>query len=390
MPAEYAAWAEANAIRGEVRLTLQEDGLALVAPLGAYQLPYAEISSFQAGDYQLRITAGADAFLLSRLGSAYEAFYDELYAAYNRKVRKALFIQGAPLFTAKGEYRYNEAGRAAKGTAPMEIYADCVLLLPPDAGARRIPLCFTTALDAGPFELTLALGTGERYSFSRLGYATEPFEGCVRQCLRNLREKALLAVKEIDPSLGSGQQAAIAALMIEGTAAPLGRLQAIAPSFADAMEARIAQSRAAEEYLAFREMGDPSQICVGIKSGLAGEKSESIPWMIAPGQKGGVAAVELALSEETAAATFLYEFPGSFEGFWPKLNQAMEAISFRREAIRLSEADLQRPAYAEQAIAVKRNAALQFIRRCYSGRVIHASPAQWRQELAAYMMHTGV
>lgn len=384
MPLEYAGLAESSAIRGEVKLAVEEEGLSLIAPLRAYHLPYSTISALEAANYRVNLQTEDGVFTLSRLGSAYEAFYEELYAAYNSKVRKALFVGGAPLLTVRGDYGYTEAGQTAKGSAPIAVYADCVLILPPDEGARRIPLCFVSSMEKGAFSLRLGLDTGETYSFTRLGYDTEPFADCVSKCLSDLREKALQGVKALDGSLRPSQQAALAALMPEGAAAPIGRLREISPSFAAALEERIAQSRSAEEYLSFKEMGDPLQISVGMKSGLAGEDAENILWMIAPGRKPGTAAVEFALSED-AAATFLYSFPGSFEDFWRRLNHATEAIAFHRDAIRLREEELQKPEYANYAMALRRNAALSFIRSCYAGRVIHASAQRWRQEVAAHL-----
>lgn len=381
----YTGQVYSIALQGEVRLAIEEDGLTLTAPLGAYHLPYSDMAALQAQDYRIRIQTQAGAFLFSRLGNAYEAFYESLYSSYNDKVRKALFVKEMPLFTSQGAYRYDEASIPAMGAARIEAYANCVLLLPPDMGARRIPLCFVSAMEADDFQLTLRLETGETYTFSRLGYDMHPFASCIRECLRALREKALCAVRELDGSLSTPQQAAIAALMIEGAAAPLYRLYEISPAFVSALEGRVAKSRAAKEYLTFKEMSDPFQICVGLKSGLAGEESENIPWLIVPGAKKGTAAVELALSEETAAATFLYSFPGSFENFWRRLNQAMEAIAFARQVIRISPEELQSAAYIDQNMAVRRNTALQFIRSCYRGRAIHASQARWQQDLLAHM-----
>lgn len=232
----------------------------------------------------------------------------------------------------------------------------------------------------------LILNTGESYSFIRLGHDTRFFTECLEGCLHTLRENSLKAAKEIDGTPGPAQLSAIARLMPEGVAVPLGRLYEIAPSFVTAIETKIAASRAAEEYQVFKEISDPMQICVGMKSGLAGEDAENILWFIAPGQKPGVAAVELALSEETAAATFLYEKFADWGVFRRKLNQGMEAVDFKREVIRLNDDELRKPEYADYAMAVKRNNALRFMRRHFGGRVIHSSPEGWKRELLMFML----
>lgn len=372
-------------INGEVRLSLEKDGLTLTAAFDAIHIPYADISGFEQKNYTVNVFMEEGSFTVTHLGSLCDAFYNELYAAYNAKVRKALFITGKPLFVTQGEYQYEESGVTARGTAPIEVYDNCVLLLPPDCGARRIPLCFLSAVNKSDFELTLKLCTGERYSFIRLGHDTAPFADCIARCLHALRENAVMAVRELDGTLEIAQARAVAMLMPEGVAVPMSRLYEIAPSLIEALEKRIAESRAADEYRAFQEICGPMRICVGMKSNLAGEDADNILWMIAPGQRYGTAAVELATSEETAAATFLYQGFEGFETFWQKLNQAMEAIAFKREAIRLTADELKKTEYMDYAMAVSRNAALRFIRAHFAGRAIHASPESWKREILAHL-----
>ena len=382
---EYAGRVASAAISGEAAFRIEDDGVAIVALFDVCHLSYADITAFAVKEHALSILTEQDTFLITRLGNACDAFLAELYAAYNKKVRKALFVRGKPLLETRGEYRYDEGGVITQGNALIEVYENCVLILPPDDGARRIPLCFLHEMDQGDFTLTLTLDTGESYSLLRLGYDSTPFAECIRQRLRALRENALDAAKALDGSLASSPLSAIAKLMPEGVAVPLHRLHAIAPSFVTALEAKIADSRVAEEYRVFQEVCDPKRICAGMKSGLAGEDAENILWLIAPGGKPGVAAVELATSEETAAATFLYRGFEEWEDFRRKLNQAMEAVHFKREVIRLTEEELRRSEYADYAMAVRRNRSLRFMRAHFAGRVIHASAEGWKRELLAFM-----
>lgn len=385
MPLEYQGQVESSVINGEVRLVTQEEGLTLSTLFDSYHIFYADMTAFEMRNYTILIVTEKGNFTIKSLGNNCQAFYDELYAAYNRKVRRALFVQGQPLFEAFGDYSYVEEESKAQGTAFIEVYTNCILLLTPDDRGRRIPLCFVNTMNKNGFTLTLGLDTGESYSFSKLGYDSEVFGECITKCLNTLRENSLQAVRLIDGSLNSLQLSAIAKLMPEGAAVPLGHLGEIAPSFVSALEAKISESRAAEEYEIFKAIGKPLQICVGMKSQLAGEEAENILWMIVPGGKPGVAAVELALSEETAAATFLYKSFENWEEFWKRLNQAMEAIDFKREVIRLTNEELQRPEYSDYSMAIKRNCALRFIRSHFGGRVIHSSPESWQREMAAFM-----
>jgi len=279
MPLTYKGQVASAEVNGKFKLTVECDGVAMTAPLDAYFIPFADITDFEIKDNTIHIKTGADSFAIARLGSLTDAFFDEMYAAYNAKVRASMFVQGSSLFKTRGEYQYDE----------------------------------------------------------------------------------------------------------NDTAAPLGCLYDIAPSFAAAVEDRIAVSRVADEYLALKEICGFMRICVGMKSGLAGEDSENILWLIAPGQKHGTAAVELVTSEETAAATFIYHGFSDWDTFRRSLNQAMEAIGFRREVIRLTDDELTRPDCADMAMAVRRNGALRFIRSHFAGRVIHSSPEHWKRELFAYL-----
>ena len=381
---EYSGTATSEAISGEVKIAVEEEGLTLTAPLDALHIPYADITAFESRDYELRIAAWGETLAISRVGNFLEGLYGDLYNAYNKKVRKALFIRGEKKFAASGEYSYSEDGRTVKGKAVIEVYEDSVAILPPDDGGRRIPLCFLNAFNRTDLEVSLGLNTGETYSFTRLGRDLEPFAVCVETCLRTMRDKSLKAIKELDGTLNPMQQQKIAKLMPEGVAVPMGRLSEISKSFAEAVEKKVSESRSAEEYRIFKKMCDPMKICVGVKSDL-GRKTDNFIWMIAPGKKQGSAAVEFAVSEEESAATFLYSSFADWDRFWEKLNQAMEAIDFKRDVIRMTEEELRDNKNSDQAMAVNRNNALKFIRSRFTARAIHSTPESWEKKMLEHM-----
>ncbi|MGI6175153.1 MAG: hypothetical protein ACOYJC_03090 [Christensenellales bacterium] len=383
---EYTVQVASGPLNGEVKLVIEDNGISMSTLFDAHHIAYVDIRAFEIRNYTIHMMTETGIFTFARLGSLNETFFDELYAAYNKKVRKALFVEGAPLFHTQGNYRYAEYEKTAEGTAFIEIYENCVLILPPDDGARRIPLCFTCRLDQADFGVSLEQDTGERYTFSRLGHDARTFSECIEKRLHILRENSMNAVRNMDATLNAQQIAAIAKLMPEGAAAPMNRLYEIAPSFIKALESNISQSRVAIEYQVFKENCDPMRICVGMGSHLSGEEAENVLWLIAPAKKSDVAAVEFATSEDTAAATFLYRTGENWDMAWRKLNHAIEAMQFKREVIRLKDEELRRPEYADYAMAIARNDALQFIRRHFSGRVIHSSPQRWKQELLSYMV----
>lgn len=418
---EYNAQAASQSIAGEVRLTVGTDALMVTALFDAVEVPYAQIRSLTLEDYSVRIESDSGVYRFSRMGSESGHFYEALYAAYNNKVRKVLFVSEPLLFKTQGQFRSQEYNATAFGSAPFEVYRNCVLILPPNEGAKRIPLCFVTSLEKDPYTLTLCLGPEESYTFSGLGYDMEPFSDVLAKQLHTLRESALLTVKKIDPALTSMQASAIARLMPEGVAAPIGELAGIAPSFVVALEKDLAKSRSSQEYDILKSICDPARIYIGMKkrfkwgvpdtaedaelSGASGESSgvnrdavsasresmgenlqeDGILWVIAPGENGNTAVVEFAVAGDESAATFIYRFDGSFRSFVHTFNRALEAISFRREAIRLSEDELRKPEYMMSAMAVRRNAALRYVRGCFAGRVVHTSPESWRKALLTYI-----
>jgi hypothetical protein len=187
----------------------------------------------------------------------------------------------------------------------------------------------------------------------------------------------------------------------------MGTLAAIAPAFVKAVEEKLAAGRAAMSYKAFGEMSNAARIHVGLRrktpeelaaevealeaaAQAAAEANPEAPaaeieppdpfllWLIAPSPDGQFAAVEFA---EENSATYIYRTGGDFEAFARQLNRALEAIGFRREVIRMSDSDLRKPENADAYMAARRTAALRFVRSCFAGRAIHASPAAWKRKV---------
>jgi hypothetical protein len=389
---KYTAQVASPFVDGEVKMTLAESSLSVIGLFDAIEIIYADMNELTLADYVIKIRTDIGDLVLSKMGNMCQPFYDELCGAYNKAVLRALFVKGSPIITARGNYRYKEEDAEAKGTAPVHVYEDSVVVLPPDIGARRIPICFAAGMEKGNHELRLETDIGETYTLARLGYDTDPFANAVEKQIRALREKSIAAAKEIDPSLTAVQASQIARLMPQGVAASIGHIAATAPSFAEALEKKIAGSRAAETYIILKGMCDPARIYVGLKKNepreteLAeseedGEGPTPDPymlWLIAPSPDGQLAAVEFA---EADTATFIYRTGGDYDRFAKQLNRALEAIAFKREAIRLSDKDLLKPENADYRMAAKRTAALRFVRSNFAGRIIHSSAEAWKRKL---------
>ncbi|MCL1809430.1 MAG: hypothetical protein FWG42_06685 [Clostridiales bacterium] len=400
MPVEYSAQAASPIVNGETKLTINEAGLSALALFDAAQVPFADINGIALEDYVVTVSTDGGDYAFSRMGNWVQPFFDELRDAYNMAVLRALFIKGSPLLTARGDFTAVEAPWDEKAVTikdvPVHVYGNCVVALPPDLGARRVPLCFVSGMDKGGYELKLKLDTGESYTFAKLGFETAPFADAVEKQIRALREQSLAAAREIDPTLSVAQASQIAKLAPHGAAVSFGRLAAAAPSFLAALEAKLANTRAAESYKAFAEQCSREQIHVGFRKNETREAAASQPdsempledqpdpdpyllWLIAPSRNGQCAAVEFAVAD---SATFVYRTGGDFDGFARQLSRALEAIDFKREVVRLTDFELLKPENSSYSMAAKRTAALQFVRANFIGRIIHSSNETWKRKLS--------
>jgi len=415
---EYTAKAASPLVNGDAVLKITDKGLMLTTTFDTAEVPFCDMNELSLVNYVITLKADSGDYVFSMMGNWCQPFFDALSEAYNKAVLRSLFVKYTPVVTAKGYYSFSDVSGIAAGEAPVHVYGNCIVTLPPDLNAKRVPLCFARGLDKGEFQMTLTLDTGEKYLWGRLGYDTAPFTEAVEKQIRALREKTLAAVKEIDPTIDTAQASKLANLVPQGAAASLGQLAAISPSFAKALETKIADTRAAETYKHFKSICDPSKIYIGFRknadaeegdteapagmAGLTGEAGEEITgqldgslvmdteevadetpdpyllWLIAPSPNGQYAAVEFA---EPNSATFVYRTGGDFDGFAGKLNKALEAIDFKREVIRLTDDELRKPENADYYMAAKRTAALGFIRANFKGRAIHSNPEAWKRKV---------
>lgn len=393
---EYTAQASSPLVNGEVKLTVNENALAVTALFDAAEIPYADINELTLFDYAVTVVTDDGDYVFSRLGSWCQPFYDALLEAYNEAVLRSFFVTGSPIVKAKGVFSFKESDVTASVSAPLRVYDNCVVALPPNLEARRVPLCFVTGLDKGSFELTLKLDNGESHSYSKLGYDTEPFADAVERQIRKLREESLAVIKEFDPLLSVAQASKLAGIMPLGAAAQFSDLAAMAPSFVMALEKAIEGTRAAEPYAVFKELCDPERIFIGFRKSfysdtqtdvITGEDAEGAEnydnpptaiMLIVPSPNERYAAVEFS---ESDSATFIYRTGGDFTAFAKMLNRALEAISYKREVIRLSDEELHRSDNSGYIMAIKRTKALHFVRANFAGRIIHSGLSSWKQKL---------
>lgn len=393
-------------LNGEADISVAEDGFTLASLFDSAHVPWADVTGLKFEDYTVLVQVRTGAYAFSKLGANGEPLYAHMLSAYGGKVRKCLFVNGSPAVTAKGDV--NIAGSMAHGV-PVEVYDNCILSLPPNLSARRVPLCFANGFKDEDFSLWISTIDGKETAYSKLGYDHAPVSKAVQDAIKALREKTIKQITKLGPSLSDSAASQLAKLMPEGMAAPMGTIRGIAPSFADALEAKVAESRASETYKEFQEISGADAVCVGFKANDAAPGSseaqvsedgseaqvpkdgsaETAPpnpdpymlWLLAPAPSLNACAVEFAGAASDAAATFVYRFDGDWDGFRMKLGIALEAIAFKREIIRYTDEDLEKPENSDFRMTNDRNEAIRFVRGCFVGRVIHRSMDSWKTQL---------
>ena len=318
----------------EAQATIADDAIVLVGDgLGRAVLPFVDLMDMRLLNYRLRLTMRDGTAVLSRFGYQTEEFFEKLWEAYCARSRESLFIEGDLVMGSEGDYAYAEPDAEQESIAKLELYPDCLCIIPHDAGARRVPLCFAATPIREGFALNMELDTGERYRIARLGSDTDPFFTRLDACYAKTSSAWRAAHKDLAQNLAD----------------------------------RLGDAAAA--YRAFEKHAE------SVACGLFSADDDAF-WFVALGDDR--AAVELVTDEQTA--TYLYRFDVGQASFLNSLRHAMEAVKKNRRIIFLAEDELaDEPLYR---MAIDRSAHVRFLRSCNAGRIIHT--ASWEQRVADF------
>jgi hypothetical protein len=415
----FSARIDSPQLSGDATVSIGQDGLSVQTPFDAVDIPFAAIVGVEVADYQVRIMTDSGPYAFGRLGRAMDGFRAAVDEGLRSRVITAFGLSGEPIMSAAGDFSFIEADDEAHGHGPVLLFDTSVCLLPPTRRARRIPLCFVTGLDARDFGMTLHLGPHQRYAVRKMGRDAAPFLHRLESQLRALREAAMATVRTVDPTLSAPEASALARLLPAGAAAPLGRVADAAPGFVAAVGKTLAASRIADTFADLMAMApDRNAVCLGIRPDFDGAEGspgagllpEAVPagaleslealadavpevaptagpliWLLVPGSAPGTAALEFAGAADSAAATFLFRYAGEWDAFWPLVSRALEAVSFNRTVLRLTDQELALPAHELDSMAVARTPALAVVRAAMAARVIHSTPDAWRRKVGAFL-----
>lgn len=404
----YRGELESTFLSGQVDLTIEAEGLLLETVFDASFLGYDSIRAIVNQGLSILIESGRGQVLVSRMGRANDEFFMDLCQAFNDKVQRIFQPKGPVLFEMKGP-RYDYGGR--RGQACIRVFSDCILLLPPNLDARRIPFVFVKAMELKDFILTLTLVTGEQYVFSQLGYDHEPFARIIRDSIKGLRQENAAVIQELDGSLGPTSLVEASRLLPEGLVVDLGEIVSCCPSTAQVLEGLLADSPIGDYYAALKTLADPAGLAVGFKAMRAapvpepeegdeedpalesgGESPDQEPdqeagpvsawalWTVIPSRDGQKAVTEFAFPKEKAA-TYVFRTDGDFDRFMVMLNRAFEATHFQREVLFLTDEQLRQERYANALMLLVRTPALIYLKERFFDRVIHRSLESWTRNL---------
>ena len=330
----YSCAAAVNGLRCGTSAEIGNDRIVIRGD-SETKILFAEITDMRLVNYHVNLSLKNGSAEFSGLGYDTENFFEELWDAYSKKSLESLFVSGGEALASEGDYWYAEEEGSAKSIARLMLYPDCLVILPHDIGARRVPLVFSAAPVRSGFSMEIHLDTGERYRISRLGRDTDPFFS------------TLLAYRE------------------------------------QALESWNAAHRALSQKLSLCENGaDPGyetlrSLGVRVESGLFSPEDEAF-WFA--GLSAHRAAVELRIGE--AAATYLYQFQETADRFLLRIRHAMEAVRQNRRLIFLPEEEL----LAEPILrmSVDRSSHVRFLRLCNAGRIIHTE--HWADRLRQFFL----
>lgn len=397
--AEFEGYAECPLFSENAKISLTEKELVVSALFDHLVLPYSEILSFAFDNYRVSVKTEESSVCFSRMGQQAEWLYDKLFSAYNDTVLKALNVSGECLLETDGAFALKENGDELSENGKIRLYEDCVCLLPSNENARRIPLCFVRGMEKGDYFITLILSEKEQYTLWKMSRELDYFEHLFVQSMRKLREKTASWHRELAPNLRTLQLSAAAKLMPCGTAASLKELMQSAPLLAEKLQAEIRRSRIAKTYPWLKALCGDDSLTIGAKpappkeeskaslaeeasdEAAAQEKPTPILWIAAPDKEKRIAAVELALADNEAAATYLYRIHGDWKDFAVQIDRALEAADFKRELITIPEEKLLLPEKAEERMLIRRTPSLQLLRKCFVGKAIHSSQERWIKDI---------
>jgi hypothetical protein len=437
---------------GPCRVSFEAETITLTPGSGApLAFDLGDIDIFLPGDYELTLTLyTGKKILLNQFGKAFQNFCHDLLEAYRKRLLQCLLLEDLEEITRfDGTVRLESPARAFSSPADLRLYRSNLAVLPAQATGLQWRLADIDAVSFDEPSWTVTVESGDqRLAISKLGKRTEEFRERLTTAREELVQQGAETVHGLFPFLDTDQFQQAAALMTEGRAASLAKLQAIHPQAELALTTNVVDAKlkpyfdalrahvpAGNYYAGFKllredestaekeeqqEEGSAADAEAAKASGAAedlpeeaaaesGPEEEAQPvlhWFFLPlaAQPGAKLPGNLVAWEATSRsgrATYFFRLvppeqagqlqdasksPALIEAAIRQLNRAIVLLNFRREPIYLPDASLMlQPRFRRYAIACRKLPELVRLRSSFLGRAIHASTDTWRRQFESYL-----
>ncbi|MGB5933413.1 MAG: hypothetical protein WBH57_10160 [Anaerolineae bacterium] len=392
---------------GEGLARLEEENLAILPRFGeALFLSYRDILDISEGDYKVRITLNSkENLLLSNLGYRYEDFLRVLSKLRNEVLLEDMLMQeNLRRSGVEAEFVYwDESGKeSGRGKCEPRLYETAIVVIPERGDLTRVPYSDLLEISEEDYDLILTTEYGQKIVLSKLGNQFDPFAKALSALNNELQLKVQSSLKELLPGFDPLVIRKAARFMKEGRAAKRSDIESISPDLWIELEKRLEVAGIKEGYDFLKALAQREKICVGLKRGLLGDLTGEYIWFLIPiynvtrGEPGNAIVMEATGGEGGGKATYFFrivsrkDYPEfkdieklhkEADDLIKRINRCMLDINFRREPIYLPDEKLEEPQYLKYKFAVQRLSGLQTLRHLFIGRVIHASPEQWKEDV---------
>ena len=395
---------------GECKGTIDKEYLTVFPKFGNI-LPFQlrDIIGIETENYRIILPlTSKEKVILLNLGRCFEDFLRVLTNLRNEMIVKDLLMNETirkPDVDMEFVY-YDETGNERqKDIGKIRLYETGLVAIPQKGDVVRVPYSDIASVSEENHSVRLTTEFGEELVFSKMGSEFEPFLKTLSDIYDELQDKGVSSLKTLFLNVDSVSLRRIASIMREGKAAKRADIEAINPKLWRELEKKIDSTELNESYTFLKTLAQQERICIGFKRGLMGDLTGEYMWFLMPiynigeketGNAVAMEATEATGEESSGKATYFFrivsrkDYPNyrsleelgkETEKFIKKINRCMLDINFRREPIYLPDERLDEPTYFKYKIAIQRIPSLKLLRNLYIGRVIHASPDQWKSDV---------
>jgi len=394
---------------GDCNGAINKEYLTLYPKFGDI-LPFhlREISLIEAENYQITLPMfSKEKLTLFDLGHCYEDFHRVLSDLRNEVIIKDLLMNETvrkPDVNMEFTCTDEKGNEKQKGPAKTRLYETGMVIIPEKGEFLRVPYSDVTGVSEENYTIKVGTEQGEQFLFEKMGSEFGPFLKQFSDVYNELQTRAVSSLKALYPPIDSVSLRRVSAIMREGKAAKRADIEAINSRLWQELEKKITSVGLNDPYAFLKELGRQEEIAIGFKRGLMGDLTGEYIWFLVPiygtvekgyGNAIAMEATEATGEESTGKATYFFrmvsrkDFPtsktpeqldGEVDKLIKTINRCMLDINFRREPIYLPEERLDEADYVKYKIASQRIPSLQILRNLYIGRVIHASPEQWKND----------